>query len=140
MFSNRLPRARPRRPPAAPPRAPAAAPRPSLAPSPAAPQLARPAPAPVGIPHLPIRLPTPPAAAAGSPAADDGKILGATPDTWKKIGALGFMFFCILFNYTILRDTKVRGGGETEVPQAQHARRLGIGCGRGRAPGAVLGV
>ena len=27
--------------------------------------------------------------------------------TWKKIVPLGFMFFCILFNYTILRDTKV---------------------------------
>ena len=27
--------------------------------------------------------------------------------TWKKIIPLGFMFFCILFNYTILRDTKV---------------------------------
>ena len=26
---------------------------------------------------------------------------------WVKIAALGFMFFCILFNYTILRDTKV---------------------------------
>ncbi len=27
--------------------------------------------------------------------------------TWKKILPLGFMFFAILFNYTILRDTKV---------------------------------
>lgn len=26
--------------------------------------------------------------------------------TWKKIVPLGFMMFCILFNYTILRDTK----------------------------------
>lgn len=26
--------------------------------------------------------------------------------TWAKIVPLGFMFFCILFNYTILRDTK----------------------------------
>ena len=28
--------------------------------------------------------------------------------TWLKIGSLGLMFFGILFNYTILRDTKVR--------------------------------
>lgn len=26
--------------------------------------------------------------------------------TWAKILPLGLMFFCILFNYTILRDTK----------------------------------
>ena len=30
------------------------------------------------------------------------------PFTWQKIIPLGFMFFCILFNYTILRDTKVQ--------------------------------
>ena len=34
--------------------------------------------------------------------------LGIAPITWKKIVPLGFMFFCILFNYTILRDTKAR--------------------------------
>jgi len=36
----------------------------------------------------------------------DFKILGSSINTWKKIIPLGFMFFCILFNYTILRDTK----------------------------------
>lgn len=34
------------------------------------------------------------------------RILGFEPLTWAKILPLGFMFFCILFNYTILRDTK----------------------------------
>jgi AAA family ATP:ADP antiporter len=34
------------------------------------------------------------------------KILGIEIDTMKKILPLGLMFFCILFNYTILRDTK----------------------------------
>jgi ATP:ADP antiporter, AAA family len=35
--------------------------------------------------------------------------LGIPNITWKKIVPLGFMFFAILFNYTILRDTKVQG-------------------------------
>ena len=34
------------------------------------------------------------------------KILGVEVTTLKKILPLGLMFFCILFNYTILRDTK----------------------------------
>ncbi|XP_074559491.1 plastidic ATP/ADP-transporter-like [Curcuma longa] len=34
------------------------------------------------------------------------KFLGVELSTLKKIVPLGFMFFCILFNYTILRDTK----------------------------------
>ena len=34
--------------------------------------------------------------------------MGVSNTTWKKILPLGFMFFCILFNYTILRDTKAR--------------------------------
>ncbi|KAF4348894.1 hypothetical protein F8388_001734, partial [Cannabis sativa] len=34
------------------------------------------------------------------------KILGVEITTLKKIIPLGLMFFCILFNYTILRDTK----------------------------------
>ncbi|OIW03841.1 hypothetical protein TanjilG_30117 [Lupinus angustifolius] len=34
------------------------------------------------------------------------KILGIQVTTLKKIVPLGLMFFCILFNYTILRDTK----------------------------------
>lgn len=37
--------------------------------------------------------------------------LGIAPLTWQKIIPLGFMFFCILFNYTILRDTKVQHSG-----------------------------
>lgn len=54
------------------------------------------------------------AVAAASIAADGGSdetkpgFLGISPLTWQKILPLGFMFFCILFNYTILRDTKVR--------------------------------
>ncbi|KAJ6827219.1 plastidic ATP/ADP-transporter-like [Iris pallida] len=51
------------------------------------------------------------AAAAGAAAsADDDKenpkLLGVQVRTLKKIVPLGLMFFCILFNYTILRDTK----------------------------------
>ncbi|RRT75863.1 hypothetical protein B296_00005081 [Ensete ventricosum] len=34
------------------------------------------------------------------------KFLGVEMSTLKKIIPLGIMFFCILFNYTILRDTK----------------------------------
>lgn len=34
------------------------------------------------------------------------KFLGIETATFKKIVPLGLMFFCILFNYTILRDTK----------------------------------
>ncbi|CAL9102237.1 ADP,ATP carrier protein 1 [Musa troglodytarum] len=34
------------------------------------------------------------------------KLLGVEITTLKKIVPLGIMFFCILFNYTILRDTK----------------------------------
>lgn len=40
------------------------------------------------------------------------KYLGFEALTWAKIIPLGAMFFCILFNYTILRDTKVRPGAE----------------------------
>ncbi len=52
-----------------------------------------------------------PKAAAGdsTPAPEEKKFLGYTAFTWQKIVPLGFMFFCILFNYTILRDTKVGG-------------------------------
>lgn len=34
------------------------------------------------------------------------KFLGIEIHTWKKIVPLGVMFFCILFNYTIVRNTK----------------------------------
>ncbi|KAG7591789.1 ADP/ATP carrier protein [Arabidopsis thaliana x Arabidopsis arenosa] len=56
------------------------------------------------------------AAAAGDGNVFDGgdtaaisvspKIFGVEVTTLKKIVPLGLMFFCILFNYTILRDTK----------------------------------
>ncbi|PSC70569.1 ADP,ATP carrier chloroplastic-like [Micractinium conductrix] len=39
-------------------------------------------------------------------AAEEKKFLGVAVFTWQKIIPLGLMFFCILFNYTILRDTK----------------------------------
>ena len=48
------------------------------------------------------------ASAAQLAAAEPEKIFGIEKLTWVKIISLGFMFFCILFNYTILRDTKVR--------------------------------
>ncbi len=62
------------------------------------------------------RRPAPVVVSASSSAAvpaipeEDKKpgFMGIAPITWKKIVPLGFMFFCILFNYTILRDTKVR--------------------------------
>lgn len=48
------------------------------------------------------------AQAAASPApAEPKKFLGFPALTWAKIVPLGLMFFSILFNYTILRDTKV---------------------------------
>ena len=43
----------------------------------------------------------------GDAASASKSFLGIEYITWKKIVPLGFMFFCILFNYTILRDTKV---------------------------------
>lgn len=49
------------------------------------------------------------AASDGQPLlgeTEEPKFLGVTPTTLKKIIPLGLMFFCILFNYTILRDTK----------------------------------
>ncbi|BBN14269.1 ATP:ADP antiporter, AAA family [Marchantia polymorpha subsp. ruderalis] len=49
------------------------------------------------------------AAAASEPAPVSKpvkKIFGVEAVTLKKVIPLGLMFFCILFNYTILRDTK----------------------------------
>lgn len=55
------------------------------------------------------------AAAAAAAGADGQPVFGQPPppkflgielNTLKKIVPLGLMFFCILFNYTILRDTK----------------------------------
>ena len=39
-------------------------------------------------------------------APEEKKFLGISTFTWQKIIPLGLMFFCILYNYTILRDTK----------------------------------
>ncbi|RDX90602.1 hypothetical protein CR513_27514, partial [Mucuna pruriens] len=46
------------------------------------------------------------AAAFAEPESEKPKFLGIEVATLKKIVPLGMMFFCILFNYTILRDTK----------------------------------
>merc|ERR1719163_2628017 len=45
-------------------------------------------------------------ATAGAMEPSEKKFLGMTGKEAKKIVPLGMMFFCILFNYTILRDTK----------------------------------
>lgn len=47
------------------------------------------------------------AAADGASPSEEKKILGIPATSLGKFVALAFMFFCILFNYTILRDTKV---------------------------------
>merc|ERR1719353_27508 len=44
--------------------------------------------------------------ATGGAEASEKKFLGMSGKEAKKIVPLGMMFFCILFNYTILRDTK----------------------------------
>ncbi|XP_042518093.1 ADP,ATP carrier protein 1, chloroplastic-like [Macadamia integrifolia] len=41
-----------------------------------------------------------------SPSELPAKFFGVEVSTLKKVIPLGLMFFCILFNYTILRDTK----------------------------------
>lgn len=41
-----------------------------------------------------------------NPSSPPKKIFGIETTTLKKVVPLGIMFFCILFNYTILRDTK----------------------------------
>eukprot|EP00898_Chlorokybus_atmophyticus_P001720 jgi/Chlat1/2549/Chrsp175S02404 len=52
----------------------------------------------------------------------NNKYLGIEAKTWFKIVPLGLMFFCILFNYTILRDTKdvlvvtAPGSGAETIP------------------------
>eukprot|EP01023_Acetabularia_acetabulum_P067730 TRINITY_DN9419_c0_g2_i2.p1 TRINITY_DN9419_c0_g2~~TRINITY_DN9419_c0_g2_i2.p1 ORF type:complete len:658 (-),score=122.20 TRINITY_DN9419_c0_g2_i2:248-2221(-) len=45
-------------------------------------------------------------ASAAVPEPEESKFLGIKGSTWQKVIPLGLMFFCILFNYTILRDTK----------------------------------
>ena len=51
-------------------------------------------------------LPAPQASSSDAPKSEGG-FLGYSALTWQKIIPLGLMFFSILFNYTILRDTKV---------------------------------
>jgi hypothetical protein len=68
------------------------------------------------------------ASASDSSPEPSKKILGYDAITWQKIIPLGFMFFCILFNYTILRDTKVRRARQPMVCGG----RLGVAG----APGA----
>eukprot|EP00959_Pyramimonas_sp_CCMP1952_P359784 7533568-Pyramimonas_sp.AAC.1 len=48
---------------------------------------------------------------------EDKKFLGVQVSTLEKVIPLGFMFFCILFNYTILRDTKVSSTGPILPPR-----------------------
>ena len=92
-------------------------------------------------PHVATPVPSSPATVAkASLASADGsndKLLGIEKKTLVKVLALGAMFFSILFNYTILRDTKVsllllfcwrlggimgaerrRGEGEASLPSA----------------------
>ncbi|EFN52101.1 hypothetical protein CHLNCDRAFT_56336 [Chlorella variabilis] len=65
-----------------------------------------------GLPQLPSRVVKVQASATPADnmpvlaAAEEKKFLGVPVFTWQKILPLGLMFFCILFNYTILRDTK----------------------------------
>ena len=47
-----------------------------------------------------------PPARAGLPARCTHVSPGSLPSPVSQVVPLGFMFFCILFNYTILRDTK----------------------------------
>lgn len=66
----------------------------------------------VSLPRMARRADKVVAQAAASPApAEPKKFLGFTGLTWAKIVPLGLMFFSILFNYTILRDTKVLDWG-----------------------------
>jgi AAA family ATP:ADP antiporter len=62
-----------------------------------------------------------PQAASGS-SEPEQTFLGYSVLTWQKIIPLGLMFFSILFNYTILRDTKVRGEVERLPQNSQHSR------------------
>eukprot|EP00245_Coleochaete_scutata_P010309 TRINITY_DN3592_c0_g1_i1.p1 TRINITY_DN3592_c0_g1~~TRINITY_DN3592_c0_g1_i1.p1 ORF type:complete len:635 (+),score=157.10 TRINITY_DN3592_c0_g1_i1:207-2111(+) len=60
--------------------------------------------------------------ASGESVAVPAKFMGQDVRTLKKVIPLGLMFFCILFNYTILRDTKdvlvvtAPGSGAETIP------------------------
>lgn len=58
------------------------------------------------------------AGSGGSAKEPEKTFLGYPAFTWSKIIPLGLMFFCILFNYTILRDTKVRPSRTHAPPNA----------------------
>lgn len=48
------------------------------------------------------------ASSSGAPQDADAQFLGIPSLTWQKVIPLGVTFFGILFNYTLLRNTKVR--------------------------------
>lgn len=58
--------------------------------------------------HISQQSGTPDALPCWSARADPSELTQPLFSCTQKILALGAMFFCILFNYTILRDTKVR--------------------------------
>ncbi|PNW74004.1 hypothetical protein CHLRE_13g581400v5 [Chlamydomonas reinhardtii] len=55
--------------------------------------------------HTPAPVPAG-AGAAALPAEPEKLVFGLPALTWQKAIPLGLMFFCILFNYTTLRNTK----------------------------------
>ncbi|KAG2490128.1 hypothetical protein HYH03_011434 [Edaphochlamys debaryana] len=73
-------------------------------------------------PEQPAPTPNPAPATAATVAIDKPVFLGLTLLTWQKAIALGLMFFAILFNYTILRNTKdvlvvtAPGSGAEAIP------------------------
>lgn len=64
---------------------------------------------------------------ANAPQADGPQFLGISALTWQKVIPLGLMFFGILFNYTLLRNTKVQRA--LGAAAARHAPATG--CARG---------
>ncbi|KAJ9513897.1 hypothetical protein QJQ45_021138 [Haematococcus lacustris] len=78
-------------------------------------ELPRPFLAPVPQPVAEIAPSVAPQAASSGDAAPVKKYFGFEALTWAKIIPLGLMFFCILFNYTILRDTKVRAAAMSHL-------------------------
>ncbi|RZS09246.1 hypothetical protein BHM03_00040308 [Ensete ventricosum] len=62
------------------------------------------------------------AGASSTKKRSPSKLFGVELVTLKKIIPLGVMFFCILFNYTILVDTKGRPGGDGQRRAAVHQR------------------
>eukprot|EP01025_Chloroclados_australasicus_P068831 TRINITY_DN95_c0_g1_i6.p1 TRINITY_DN95_c0_g1~~TRINITY_DN95_c0_g1_i6.p1 ORF type:complete len:622 (-),score=69.40 TRINITY_DN95_c0_g1_i6:388-2253(-) len=61
-----------------------------------------------GFASLPVRATRKSVTVQAQSSAQEGgaQFLGIAISTWQKVIPLGLMFFCILFNYTILRDTK----------------------------------